>query len=118
MQEKWVFDWQEQDKKGNLKESFDSLFSENAKELAIFLSYYTRSEGAIAENVRLLEMEEPLSPQEGSLWLGFQKVFYNACLNIHETDPDKMLVRYLIDPSEGKLVLTGPDVPEREPDEL
>ncbi|MDN3690371.1 hypothetical protein [Cyclobacterium jeungdonense] len=118
MQEKWVFDWKEQDKKDNLKESFDSLFSQKAKELGIFLSYYTRSEGAVAENVHLLEMEELLSPQEGLLWLGFQKVFYNACLNIDETDPDKMQVRYLINPSKGKLVLTGPDVPEREPDEL
>ncbi|WP_162418769.1 hypothetical protein [Cyclobacterium roseum] len=118
MQEKWVFDWQEQDPKDSLQASLESLFSEKAKELGIFLSYYTRSEGAIAENVRLLEMEEPRSPQEGSLWLGFQKVHYNACLNIHDTDLDKIQVRYFMDRSNEKLVLTGPDVPEREPDEL
>lgn len=118
MQEKWVFDWQRPNKEGNLNESLESLLLENSKELGIFLSYYTRSEGAVAENVRLLEIEDTPSTYEGSFWLGFNKVHYNACLNIHETDTDKIQVRYHLDPSARKLILTGPDVPEREPDEL
>jgi hypothetical protein len=118
MRETWVFDWPENSQEQGLKSAFETLFSEKKTEVGIFLSYYTRSTGAIAENVRLLDVIAAEPFLKGSLWLGFHKVYYNACLNIHESDPEKIRLDFTADRLTGKLILTGPDIPEREPDEL
>ncbi len=118
MRETWVFDWPKNAQRGSLTSVFETLLSEKKTEFGIFLSYYTRAAGAIAENVRLLEVTAAKPALRGSIWLGFHKVYYNACLNIHESDPEKIRVDFAANRSEEKLVLTGPDIPEREPDEL
>ena len=100
MQEKWVFK------------------SENINELEIFLSLYTKLDGALAENIQLIEPLTSANLKSGNVSLGFNKSYYNACLNINETDLEHIKLSYDFKPEEGQLILSGPDIPEREPDDL
>ncbi|NHE57366.1 hypothetical protein [Cyclobacterium plantarum] len=118
MQENWVLSWEEPISEKEFKNALPLIFEQKRKELAIFLSLYTKTEGAIAENIRLLSWEASVSIIKGSLWLGFNKVFYNACLNINETDQDKMKIDYEANSPVTKIILSGPYIPEREPDDI
>ncbi|EPR70929.1 hypothetical protein [Cyclobacterium qasimii] len=118
MQEKWVFKSENIKKAEDFESAFSSVLKENMNELEIFLSLYTKLDGALAENIHLLEpLKAPLQAS-GFISLGFNKSFYNACLNINEADLDKIKLAYNFNVDEGQLILTGPDIPEREPDDL
>ncbi|SHM74681.1 hypothetical protein SAMN04488057_103183 [Cyclobacterium lianum] len=118
MQEKWILRCKETLHKRKLHEEIPLIIEENKKELAIFLSLYTKSEGAIAENVKVLDWKKSSSILNGSLRLGFDKVFYNACINIHETEQEQMDVNYVANAPTTEIILTGPYIPERDPDEI
>lgn len=118
MQEKWVF------KSDNIKSAKDintavsCVFNEKMNELEIFLSLYTKLDGALAENIQLADPINSSEKHTGILCLSFDKIFYNACLNINETDLDKIKLTYEFKPEIGHLVLMGPDIPERETEDL
>jgi hypothetical protein len=88
------------------------------REMEIFLSYYFKPEGAVVEGVQLLHPPQRINEWKGSVQVGFSLVHFNACLNIHEEGTEKMELQYSYDPDSRQLTLSGPDWPEREPDEI
>jgi len=94
------------------------LFDQNSQEMGIFLSYYYRKEGAVVENVRMIPPAADLSDLSGSIDVTFQLIHFNACLNIHDTNTEELTLSYDLSDNGTKLLLTGPNWPEREPDEI
>ncbi len=94
------------------------FLTQKQKELGIFLSYYFKKEGAVAENVKLKSAIEFESNTSGSLVLEFDLVHFNACLAIHEKAKEDIIIRFDIDEIHQKLNLTGPFWPTRERDEI
>ena len=117
MQESWAFQLTDLNKK-DFKSAVESTLKKEEKDLGIFLSFYFKKEGAVAEKVVLID--EPIfnSSNSGSLTLEFDLVHFNACLAIHEQKRDQMKVDFLIDENENKLTLTGPYWPERGVDDI
>ena len=110
MQEKWTFKFEE----GNLED----LLKKEEKDLGIFLSYYFKREGAIAEKVKLKDQAEFLTDVSGNLILEFDLVHFNACLAINEQKREQIKVDFLIDKRTNQLTLIGPYWPERGVDEI
>ncbi|GGF48360.1 hypothetical protein [Echinicola rosea] len=102
----------------DLSSRFNEMISVQQKEMGIFLSYYTKADGAVAENVTLEKVIESTSNTSGKLILGFHKIFYNACLNIHETEKEQMTVNYNLDQDTATVKLLGPLIEERGMDEI
>lgn len=115
MQETWTFDFPFS---GTTEQSISKLLCEKEMDLGIFLSYYYKKQGAVAEHVKLKSGPHFSSRTSGSLILDFDLVFFNACLAIHEQERDTMLIQFEIDEVEGKLKLIGPYWPERGMDEI
>lgn len=118
MQEKWEFKSESIKASDNFSEALSWVLNEKKNELEIFLSLYTKVDGALAENIQFIEPIASPELKTGSFFLSFNKSYYNACLNINEADLDKIKLSYEFNPDKGQLVLTGPDLPEREPDDL
>jgi hypothetical protein len=110
MQEKWTFKFDE--------ENIENLLSKEARDLGIFLSYYFKKEGAVAEKVSLKGQVEFQTKVSGNLVLEFDLVHFNACLAIHEQKRDQIKVNFLIDEINRELTLIGPFWPERDGDEI
>lgn len=122
MQQDWLLKLGELDikamSKNTLEKELRKAVQENEKSLGIFLSYYARVDGAIAENVQLdgcIAFDNDLT---GNFFLNFDKVFHNACLNIHEQEKDKLKIEFRLLPDDKKIKLTGPFWPERMTDDL
>lgn len=115
MQESWTFDFQST---SNPKEDLERLLAEREKELGIFLSYYYKKEGAVAEKVKLKSSPEFHSTKTGFIVLDFDLVHFNACLAIHEQAREEMKIGFEIDRENQKLILTGPYWPDRGMDEI
>ena len=91
---------------------------EKKLELGIFLSYYFKKEGAVAENC---ELNGPITfsdGKSGNFTIDFDLVHFNACLNIHVDQKDSMEIKFEIDEALHEIKLIGPYWPEREMDEL
>jgi hypothetical protein len=54
----------------------------------------------------------------GKISVSFELVHFNACLNINETNTKQLRLSYEISENGTELTLTGPNWPEREPDEI
>ncbi len=115
MQETWTLDFPPSE---NTKESLSKVLKDNSKELGIFLSYYYKKEGAIAEKVRLKDKPEFESNLNGNFILEFDLVHFNACLAIHEQAKEEMKIRFEINEDNQKIKLIGPYWPSREMDEI
>lgn len=96
----------------------EKFLTQKRTELEIFLSYYFKKEGAIAENVKLKSGIEFVSDTSGSLVLEFDLVHFNACLAIYEKAKEEMIVKFEINGIHQKLNLTCPSWPSREMDEI
>ncbi|WP_245579254.1 hypothetical protein [Algoriphagus mannitolivorans] len=81
MQETWTFEFP---KSQQTEEGLLQLLQIHQKELGIFLSYYYKKEGAVAENVALRGNPEFESNISGRMVLEFDLVHFNACLAIHD----------------------------------
>ncbi|RAI91395.1 hypothetical protein [Algoriphagus yeomjeoni] len=92
------------------------VLSDNKKDLGIFLSYYFKKEGALAEKVDLSSEINFKNESEGDFDLEFDLIHYNACLAIHDQKRDSMKITFEIE--NDKLNLKGPYWPEREMDEI
>lgn len=117
MQEKWNFEI-EHSKDLNSKKAIKDLIQSKEKDLGIFLSYYFKKEGAIAEKVTLGSEISLLSDRTGKFKLEFDLVHFNACLAIHEQKRDLMEISFEFDSDFKNITLTGPYWPEREMDEI
>lgn len=115
MQETWAFDFPFD---SITEQSISKLLCEKEMDLGIFLSYYYKKQGAVAENVKLKSGPHFSSRTSGSLILDFDLVFFNACLAIHEQERDSVQVQFEIDEASSKLNLIGPYWPERGMDEI
>lgn len=115
MQETWTLDFPPSE---NTKESLSKVLKDNSKELGIFLSYYYKKEGAVAEKVSLKSTPEFDSSISGSVILDFDLVHFNACLAIHEQAKEEMRIRFEIDETQQKVKLIGAYWPSREMDEI
>ena len=115
MQETWTFPFPKTDFPENqLKE----ILHEKEKELGIFLSYYFKKEGAVAEKVKLKAEPEFNSNTAGNLTLTFDLVHFNACLAIYDQARDEMKMTFEIDVANQKVKLIGAYWPSREMDEI
>lgn len=115
MQESWTFDFSPT----NYPEvDLEQLVSNKEKELGIFLSYYYKKDGALAEKVRLKSGPEFESKNTGFMTLDFDLVHFNACLAINEKVREEMKISFEIDGRDQKLMVTGPYWPERGMDEI
>lgn len=115
MQETWIFDFPNSQ---NPKEDLIALLMKNQKELGIFLSYYYKKEGAVAEKVQLKSGPKFESITSGSMVLDFDLVHFNACLAIHEQATEEMKIRFEIDSIDQNIKLIGAYWPSREMDEI
>ena len=115
MQETWTFDFP---KSQQNEAGLVLLLQNHEKELGIFLSYYYKKEGALAEKVKLKSGPEFNSTKTGFMVLDFDLVHFNACLAIHEQEREEMKIGFEIDRENQKLILTGPYWPERSMDEI
>ena len=115
MMDVWTFDFYPT---LNTQEDLERLLAEREKELGIFLSYYYKKEGALAEKVKLKSGPEFNSTKTGFMVLDFDLVHFNACLAIHEQEREEMKIGFEIDRENQKLILTGPYWPERSMDEI
>lgn len=102
----------------SLEEAIKSSLSSQQKELEIFLSLYTKSDGAVAEQAVYEALIDQASARTGRLVVSLHKVYYNACLNIHETDKEKMTLAFQLNEQKNLLQLSGPEIEERGMDEI
>jgi len=115
MQETWSFAFP---KTATVSEQLFQTLQAEQKELGIFLSYYYRKEGAVAEKVTLKGNPEFKDELSGKFFLDFDLVHFNACLAIHDQKREEIEVSFEIDADAEKLRLTGPYWPERGMDEI
>lgn len=115
MQETWTFDFPTSK---TPKEGLESLLIEKEKDLGIFLSYYYKKEGAVAEKVKLKSDLIFKTESTGSFVLEFDLVHFNACLAIHDQVREKMKLTFEIDSQLEKVKLIGAYWPSREMDEI
>jgi hypothetical protein len=118
MQETWRFDIGPMSATLPDEELLRELLLANKQDLGIFLSYYFRKVGAVAEEPEIFDTIQSKGPNKGHFELAFRLVYFNACLNIHEFEKDKMQINYWIDRESAVLELTGPYWPERGMDEI
>ncbi|MDR7132373.1 hypothetical protein J2X69_004740 [Algoriphagus sp. 4150] len=114
MQEAWTFELPKSEKP--LSDQIKKVLLDNQKNLGIFLSYYFKKEGALAERVDLGSEINFKDQNSGDFQLDFDLVHFNACLAIHEQKRDQMKITFEI--VNDNLSLKGPYWPEREMDEI
>lgn len=115
MQETWNFNIDQQSDTSD-ESMIRALVKERDKEMGIFLSYYFKKDGAVVENVLLEGDIKTTEPGKGKFRVNFDLVYFNACLNIHDQNKDKMDIEFTR--KGDKLILTGPNWPERGQDEI
>jgi hypothetical protein len=114
MQETWTFDYSTFLE----PEGLSDFLRIKSMELGIFLSYYYRKEGAIAENAALKTIPMFDTSRSGNFILEFDLIFFNACLAIHEKEKSEMKIDFKLDERANQLILTGAYWPERRVDEI
>ncbi|SDC80686.1 hypothetical protein SAMN04488104_100692 [Algoriphagus faecimaris] len=115
MQETWTIDFPATTEPLAL---LQQTLKEKQIELGIFLSYYYKSEGAVAEKAVLVETPEFSTETSGNFTLQFDLIHFNACLAIHEQAKEEMKISFEIDVQNETLLLKGAYWPSREMDEI
>lgn len=118
MQETWRIDISTSIEGKKLDHLIEESLLKSQKDLGIFLSYYYKKEGAVTENVQLNGIINFLGESKGDFLVDFELIHFNACLNIHEQNKEKMKIQFELDLDSKELILTGPYWPEREMDEI
>jgi len=114
MQETWTFDYDYP-----LEDiPLENFLNSKSKELGIFLSYYFKKEGAVAERAFLKGKPKFSTSNSGLLILGFDLVYFNACLAIHEKEKSEMELNFQLNEQKKTLELKGAYWPERGMDEI
>jgi len=115
MQESWTFDFPFN---RPTSEAWSWLIQTQQRDLGIFLSYYYKRQGAVVEKVQLKTTPQLDSQDSGTLCLGFELVYFNACQDLHETQAEEMNLSFQFDTAKKTLSLLGAYWPSREPDEI
>ena len=115
MQESWTFDFPFDTPSS---EAWSWLIQTQQRDLGIFLSYYYKRQGAVVEKVQLTTAPQLDSQNSGTLCLGFELVYFNACQDLHETQAEEMKLSFQFDAAKKTLNLLGAYWPSREPDEI
>ena len=115
MQESWTFDFPF-DRLST--EAWSWLIKTKQRDLGIFLSNYYKRQGAVVEKVKLITIPQLDSPDSGTLSLGFELVYFNACQDLHETQSENMKLSFQFNATKMTLYLVGAYWPSREPDEI
>ena len=115
MQESWTFDFPFDTPSS---EAWSWLVQTQQRDLGIFLSYYYKRQGAVVEKVQLKTVPQLDSQNSGTLGLGFELVYFNACQDLLETQAEEMNLSYQFDTAKKTLSLLGAYWPSREPDEI
>ena len=115
MQESWTFDFPFDTPSS---EAWSRLIQTQQRDLGIFLSYYYKRQGAVVEKVQLKTAPQLDSQNNGTICIGFELVYFNACQDLHETQVEEMKLSFHFDPAKKALNLVGPYWPSREPDEI
>lgn len=115
MQESWTFDFPFDTPSS---EAWSWLIQTQQRDLGIFLSYYYKRQGAVVEKVQLKTAPQLDSQNNGTICIGFELVYFNACQDLHETQVEEMKLSFHFDPAKKALNLVGPYWPSREPDEI
>lgn len=102
----------------DLDQQFKIALKASKLELGIFLSYYFKKDGAVAENCELVGSIDYLEDNKGKFTVAFDLVHYNACLNIHDNHKDQMEINFVVEKGLQKIKLIGPYWPERELDDI
>jgi hypothetical protein len=113
MQESWTFEFPYATVN---QDSLDELFTEQQRELGIFLSYTYK--GAVVEQVRLLGSIQSKDGLSGTLQVIYALVYFNACLDINEQQEAKMNLEFSLDLIKKKLLLRTEYVPSRHLDDI
>ncbi|MEB2774148.1 hypothetical protein SYJ56_02460 [Algoriphagus sp. D3-2-R+10] len=114
MQETWILSLPKSDQ--SISDQIQQVLTDNQKELGIYLSYYFKKDGALAEKVDLGSTINFNDQSSGNFELEFDLVHFNACLAIHEQKRDHIKITFEIE--DNKLNLKGPYWPERGMDEI
>ena len=115
MQESWTFDFPFDTPSS---EAWSWLIQTQQRDLGIFLSYYYKRQGAVVEKVQLKTIPQLDTQDIGTLCLGFELVYFNACQDLHETQTEEMKLRFQFDAAKKTLNLLGAYWPSCEPDEI
>ncbi|MBY5950190.1 hypothetical protein KUV23_04350 [Algoriphagus marincola] len=115
MQDVWIFEFPTT---SNEREQVLKLLKEKVNELEIFLSFHFKSEGAVVEEVKALPDSMTIKGDSGTLILEYELIHFNACLDIHETNVEKLVIQFEIDRSKELLKVKGPERLERGMDEI
>uniref|UniRef100_UPI0040477894 hypothetical protein n=1 Tax=Algoriphagus sp. TaxID=1872435 RepID=UPI0040477894 len=115
MQESWTFDYPFETPSS---EAWSWFIQTQQRDLGIFLSYYYKRQGAVVEKVQLKTSPQLDSQSSGTLCLGFELVYFNACQDLHETQSDEMKLNFQFDADKKILNLDGPYWTVREMDEI
>lgn len=102
----------------NPEKILKELLQQEEKNLGIFISYYFKKDGAVAEHVKLRDEIKFSDKKSGKFTLEFDLIFFNACLNINEQSKDSLEISFVFDTDLRKVTLSGPYWPEREMDEI
>jgi hypothetical protein len=115
MQDVWIFDFPTT---SNDREQVLQLLNEKVNELEIFLSFHFKSEGAVVEDVKAIPDSMTIRGDSGTLILEYELIHFNACLDILETNVEKMVLQFEIERSKELLKIKGPERLERGMDEI
>lgn len=115
MQETWTFDFPSTQ---NPAKGLELLLGTREKDLGIFLSYYFKKDGAVAEQVTMKSAPVFETELTGSVELEFVLAYFNACLAINEQAKEEMKITFEIDSKSEKIKLIGAFWPSREMDEI
>lgn len=118
MQETWKFELTQPYQNKKPENQIKEILIDNQRDMGIFLSYYFRKDGAVTENVHLSGPISFLNDFKGHFLVEFDLIHYNACLNIHEQNKEKMKINFNFNLDSNQLIITGPYWPEREMDEI
>jgi hypothetical protein len=65
------------------------------RELRIHLSYHFRKDGFIVENVELSKVEYNESNGCGWLFINYDQVYFNSCLNINDMNQESIQLKFV-----------------------
>jgi hypothetical protein len=113
MQESWTFEFSYATVN---QDGLDELFTDQQRELGIFLSYTYK--GAVVEQVSLLGSIQSKDGLSGTFQVTYALVYFNACLDINQQQEAKMTLEFSLDLIKKTLLLRTEYVPSRHLDDI
>ncbi|MCH7409425.1 hypothetical protein MM239_08470 [Belliella sp. DSM 111904] len=116
MQEIWTFEINNKSEFESNEDLIKKQVEINQKELGIMLSYYYKPQGAVVEQVKFISTIVSKADNTAKIILGFVVVHFNACLNIHDQNQER--IEMTVKVTENEITFRGPEILERGMDEI